>query len=74
MLSVSGKGKKAVTVPYLNKTDRLLVPVEITGVYKIEPSNAYLAVVTLLSRVSIDLGGFKRQLNHTGEIRCFAQR
>ena len=74
ILSVSGTGKKAVTIKYMNKTDHLLVPILITGIEKIDPGNAYRSVVTLLTRISIDFGEFKNQLRQTGEICCFAPR
>ena len=74
ILSVSGSGKKAVTVKYINKTVHLLVPILITGIEKIDPSNAYLSVVTLLTRISIDRSEFKKQLKQTDDICCFAHR
>ena len=73
ILSVTGQGRKQVTVRYITKSDHLLTPVQITGFEKITPSQAYLSVVDLLHRLSIDLSEFQHQLRCTGEIVCYAQ-
>ena len=59
ILSVTGQGQKQTTVRYITKSDHLLTPVRITGFEKITPSQAYLSIVDLLQRPSIDLSEFK---------------
>ena len=60
-----------MTVLRLSKTDHLLVPGVVSGFEKLDPSAAYLALISLLEKVSVDLGEFTRQLMTTGEVVCY---
>ena len=60
-----------MTVSRFSKADHLLVPVMVSGFEKLDPGAGYLALISLLDKVSVELGEFKRQLRVSGEVVCY---
>ena len=71
ILAVSGTGKREVTVSRFSKADHLLIPVMVSGFEKLDPTAGYLALISLLEKVSVDLAEFKRQLEVSGVVVCY---